>query len=201
MLRLEVQKWAKLVLSVPLISELNVAGFVTRYQARKLPIQSELPNHASKDYYTRLRRRQIEQGGVLSHAAHQRHSLRWSSGYTKRCIRVENNFRTANVKHFGTSACIGVSSTIRTAFSNHRRRSDRRRTWDQDSAISKVAQLQEELASVRHRQKQPLNLRMLEEIDADTFASTNRDLRDRTAEFCWKSRHPSVAGTKSSTLR
>lgn len=35
-----------------------------------------------------------------------------------------------------------------------------------DSAISKVAQLQEELASVRHRQKQLLNLRMLEKIDA-----------------------------------
>ena len=55
--------------------------------------------------------------------------------------------------------------------------------WDQDSAISKVAQLQEELASVRHQQKRLLNLRMLEEIDADTFASTNRDLRDRTAEL------------------
>ena len=55
--------------------------------------------------------------------------------------------------------------------------------WDQDSAISKVAQLQEELESVRQRQKQLLNLRMLEEIDADTFASTNRDLRDREAEL------------------
>ncbi|MCO6454889.1 MAG: recombinase family protein [Pirellulaceae bacterium] len=55
--------------------------------------------------------------------------------------------------------------------------------WDQDSAISKVAQLQEELASVRQQQRQLLNLRMLEEIDADTFASTNRDLRDRTAEL------------------
>lgn len=32
-------------------------------------------------------------------------------------------------------------------------------------------------------QQQLLNLRLLEEIDADTFASTNRDLRDRTAEL------------------
>lgn len=55
--------------------------------------------------------------------------------------------------------------------------------WDQDSAMSKAAKLQEELASVRQQQKQLLNLRMLEEIDADTFASTNRDLRDRTAEL------------------
>ncbi len=55
--------------------------------------------------------------------------------------------------------------------------------WDQDSAMSKVAQLQGELASVRHQQKQLLNLRMLEEIDADTFASTSRDLRDREAEL------------------
>ncbi|MEZ6142608.1 MAG: recombinase family protein [Zavarzinella sp.] len=55
--------------------------------------------------------------------------------------------------------------------------------WDQDGAISKVAQLQEELTSVRHRQKQLLNLRMLEEIDAETFASTSRDMRDREAEL------------------
>ena len=55
--------------------------------------------------------------------------------------------------------------------------------WDQDGAISKVAQLQEELTSVRQQQKQLLNLRMLEEIDADTFASTSRDLRDREAEL------------------
>lgn len=55
--------------------------------------------------------------------------------------------------------------------------------WDQDSAISKVAQLREALSSVRQQQRQRLNLRMLEEIDADTFASTNRDLRDRTAEL------------------
>ena len=55
--------------------------------------------------------------------------------------------------------------------------------WDQDGAISKVAQLQEELTVVRQQQKQLLNLRMLEEIDADTFASTSRDLRDREAEL------------------
>ena len=49
--------------------------------------------------------------------------------------------------------------------------------------MSRAAKLQEELASVRQQQKQLLNLRMLEEIDADTFASTNRDLRDRAAEL------------------
>ena len=55
--------------------------------------------------------------------------------------------------------------------------------WDQDGDISKAAQLQEELTAVRQQQKQLLNLRMLEEIDADTFASTGRDLRDREAEL------------------
>ena len=46
-----------------------------------------------------------------------------------------------------------------------------------------VTQLQEELASVCQQQTQLLNLRMLKEIDADTFASKNRNLRDRTARF------------------
>ena len=55
--------------------------------------------------------------------------------------------------------------------------------WDQESAIANVAQLQEELNTVRQQQKRLLNLRLLEEIDADTFAITNRDLRDRTAEL------------------
>lgn len=36
---------------------------------------------------------------------------------------------------------------------------------------------------VRDQQNRLLNLRMLEEIDADTFASASGDLRDREAEF------------------
>ena len=55
--------------------------------------------------------------------------------------------------------------------------------WDQDSAISKVAQLQEELASVRHQQKRLINHLLLEEIDPTTYAQTARDLRDREAEL------------------
>ena len=55
--------------------------------------------------------------------------------------------------------------------------------WDQDSAISKVAQLQEELASVRHQQKRLTNHLLLEEIDPTTYAQTARDLRDREAEL------------------
>lgn len=55
--------------------------------------------------------------------------------------------------------------------------------WDQECAISKVAQLQEELASVRQQQKRLTNHLLLEEIDATTYAETARDLRDREAEL------------------
>ncbi|MEZ6131208.1 MAG: recombinase family protein [Planctomycetaceae bacterium] len=55
--------------------------------------------------------------------------------------------------------------------------------WDQDSAISKVAQLQEELALVRQQQKRLTNHLLLEEIDPTTYAETARDLRDREAEL------------------
>lgn len=55
--------------------------------------------------------------------------------------------------------------------------------WDQRSSAQKAKQLQDELIAVRDQQDRLLNLRMLEEIDADTFASKNRDLRDRTAEL------------------
>ncbi|MFK8112250.1 MAG: zinc ribbon domain-containing protein [Rubripirellula sp.] len=56
-------------------------------------------------------------------------------------------------------------------------------SWDQDCAISKATQLQEELASVRLRQKRLTNHLLLEEIDATTYAETARDLRDREAEL------------------
>jgi DNA invertase Pin-like site-specific DNA recombinase len=55
--------------------------------------------------------------------------------------------------------------------------------WDQRSSAQKAKQLQDELIDVREQQDRLLNLRMLEEIDADTFASKSRDLRDREAEL------------------
>ena len=55
--------------------------------------------------------------------------------------------------------------------------------WDQRSSAQKAKQLQEELITVRDQQDRWLNLRMLEEINADTFASKSRDLRDREAEL------------------
>lgn len=55
--------------------------------------------------------------------------------------------------------------------------------WDQDSAISKVAQLQEELSLVRQQQKRLTNHLLLEEINPTTYAETARDLRDREAEL------------------
>ena len=39
------------------------------------------------------------------------------------------------------------------------------------------------MIAVRDQQDRLLNLRMLEEINADTFAAKNRELRDRTAEL------------------
>lgn len=55
--------------------------------------------------------------------------------------------------------------------------------WDQRSSAQRAKELQDELIDVREQQDRLLNLRMLEEIDADTFASKNRELRDRTAEL------------------
>ncbi|MEZ6134082.1 MAG: recombinase family protein [Pirellulaceae bacterium] len=55
--------------------------------------------------------------------------------------------------------------------------------WDERSSAEKAKQLQEELVQVRDQQSRLLNLRMLEEIDADTFASKSRELRDREAEL------------------
>ena len=55
--------------------------------------------------------------------------------------------------------------------------------WDERSSAEKAKQFQEELAQVRDQQNRLLNLRMLEEIDANTFASKSRELRDREAEL------------------
>ena len=55
--------------------------------------------------------------------------------------------------------------------------------WDPRSSASKAKELQEELVRVRDHQDRLLNLRLLEEIDADTFATKNTELRDRTVEL------------------
>ena len=55
--------------------------------------------------------------------------------------------------------------------------------WDERSSATRAQQLQDELLQVRDQQNRLLNLRMLEEINADTFASKNRELRDRTSEL------------------
>jgi hypothetical protein len=55
--------------------------------------------------------------------------------------------------------------------------------WDERSSATRAKQLQDELVQVRDQQNRLLNLRMLEEINADTFALKSRDLRDREAEL------------------
>ena len=55
--------------------------------------------------------------------------------------------------------------------------------WDERSSANRAKQLQDELVAIRDQQSRLLNLRMLEEIDADTFASKSRELRDREAEL------------------
>ena len=55
--------------------------------------------------------------------------------------------------------------------------------WDERTSATKAKELQDELVTVRDQQNRLLNLRMLEEIDADTFASKNRELREQTAEL------------------
>ncbi|WP_146372652.1 recombinase family protein [Symmachiella macrocystis] len=55
--------------------------------------------------------------------------------------------------------------------------------WDQRSSARRAKEFQQELIEVREQQDRLLNLRMLEEISADTFASKSRDLRDREAEL------------------
>lgn len=55
--------------------------------------------------------------------------------------------------------------------------------WDERTSATRAKQLQDELVQVRDQQNRLLNLRMLDEINADTFASKSRDLRDREAEL------------------
>jgi hypothetical protein len=54
---------------------------------------------------------------------------------------------------------------------------------DQDAAVAQAEERQQELAKVRDQQKRLLNLRMMEEIEADTFAAKSQELRDREAEL------------------
>lgn len=55
--------------------------------------------------------------------------------------------------------------------------------WDQDHTIARAKKLEQELASVREQQKRLLNLRLLEEINADTYAMKAQELRDRESEL------------------
>lgn len=53
----------------------------------------------------------------------------------------------------------------------------------QDASIARAEQRHRELAMVRDQQKRLLNLRMMEEIEAETFAAKSQELRDREAEL------------------
>jgi site-specific DNA recombinase len=55
--------------------------------------------------------------------------------------------------------------------------------WDERTSATRAKELQDELVQVRDQQNRLLNLRMFEEIEADTFAAKNRELRERTAEL------------------
>ncbi len=55
--------------------------------------------------------------------------------------------------------------------------------WDQRSSAAKAKQLQEDLIRVREQQDRLLNLRLLEEIEAETYATKAQDLRDQEAEL------------------
>lgn len=54
---------------------------------------------------------------------------------------------------------------------------------DERSSAMRAKQLQEDLVRLRDQQNRLLNLRLLEEIDAETFATKNTELRDRTAQL------------------
>ena len=55
--------------------------------------------------------------------------------------------------------------------------------WDERSTAAKAEQLQDELVQVRDHQNRLLNLRLLEEIEADTYAMKAQELRDRESEL------------------
>ena len=54
---------------------------------------------------------------------------------------------------------------------------------NQRQAQQRTGQLQRQLTLARHQQDQLLNLRLMEEIEADTFAAKNTELRDRIARL------------------
>ena len=53
--------------------------------------------------------------------------------------------------------------------------------WDLDGSIERDVELQGRRNQIIHQQKQLLNLRLLEEVDADTFAAKAQELRDEEA--------------------
>ena len=55
--------------------------------------------------------------------------------------------------------------------------------WDQQVQIERAREMQQELESIRQQQKRLLNHLLLEEIDSDTFAETNTELRDRAVHL------------------
>jgi len=55
--------------------------------------------------------------------------------------------------------------------------------WDERSSAQKAKQLQDELVQVRDHQNRLLNLRLLEEIEAETYAAKAQELRDREADL------------------
>ena len=87
---------------------------------------------------------------------------------TKMSTDANGKFRILRVEH----------ADFRDTFREELRRAT---NWDERSSATKATQLRHALVQVRDQQNRLLNLRMLEEIDADTFASANGDLRDREA--------------------
>ncbi len=55
--------------------------------------------------------------------------------------------------------------------------------WDERSTAAKAKQLQDELVQLRDHQNRLLNLRLFEEIEADTYATKAQELRDRESEL------------------
>ena len=55
--------------------------------------------------------------------------------------------------------------------------------WDERSSAANAKRLQDELLQVRDHQNRLLNLRLLEEIEAETYAMKAQELRDRESEL------------------
>lgn len=69
---------------------------------------------------------------------------------------------------------------FRNTFREHLRKTT---NWDERSSASNAKRLQDELIQVRDHQNRLLNLRLLEEIEAETYAKKAQELRDREAEL------------------